>query len=260
MNKAIHRPESSTKIFDHRTLEADYRTLTPILSKGLRVLDVGCGTGAISRGIAERVGAEGFVTGIDNTEAFILGGAASFSGVANLELIHADLFTFEPEEKYDLVVAARLVQWLSNPLEALKRLASFLRPGGQLSILDYNHEALMWQPDPPESMQHFYNAFLKWRADAGMNNRIAEDLRDYFLEIGFHSIEVLVADEVYRRGDANFVARAGIWSKVAELKQVVEEGYLDEPTRLRAIEEYNRWIDDDAQSMIMKLKEVRGRV
>jgi ubiquinone/menaquinone biosynthesis C-methylase UbiE len=260
MNKDIHRPESSTKIFDHRTLEADYATLTPILSKGLRVLDVGCGTGAISKGIAQRVGETGFVTGIDNTEAFIRSGKESYGHVTNMELIHADLFAFDPREKYDLVIAARVLQWLSDPKDALKKLASFLKPGGQLSILDYNHEALVWQPDPPESMRRFYNAFLAWRADAGMNNRIAEDLESYFLELGFHSIEVLVADEIYRRGDVNFLPRAGIWSKVAELKQIVEDGYLDEPMRVKAIEDYNRWIEDDAQCMIMKLKEVRGKV
>jgi ubiquinone/menaquinone biosynthesis C-methylase UbiE len=261
MKKTIHRETASTtKIFDDRTLAKDYSTLISALKKGLHVLDVGCGTGAISKGIAEHVGPSGSVTGIDNTEAFIDSGKETYKEIGNLQLIHADLFAFESGRKFDLIVAARTFQWLDNPKEALKRLREFLKPGGQISILDYNHEGLEWSPDPPDSMRIFYSAFLKWRADAGMDNRISEVLTDYFSELNFHSIEVHNADEIYTKGEDNFLQRAGIWSKVAELKQIVEEGYIDEGSRLKAIEDYNKWVVHDGKRMIMKLKEVRGKI
>lgn len=261
MNKAIHRDsESSAKIFDQRTLQTDYSTIVPLLGKGMRVLDVGCGTGAISKGIADQVGVDGSVVGIDNTKDFIDIGRDTCRNVRNLELVHADLFQFDTREKFDLVVAARVLQWLSNPKEALKKLGSFLKPGGIISILDYNHEALVWQPAPPPSMLTFYKAFLRWRADAGMDNMIAHHLADYMAETGFHSIEVLNADEVYRKGDANFIQRAGVWSKVAGLRQIVEEGYVEERVRVDAIEEYNAWIEEDAECMIMSLNETRGKI
>ena len=178
----------------------------------------------------------------------------------NLELIHHDLFSYEPEEKFDLIVSARTLQWLSNPKEALLKLKTLLKPGGQLSILDYNHEQLSWEPQPPESMLTFYQTFLKWRADAGMNNHIADDLADYFTETGFQAIEVFNAEEVYHQNDDNFLQRIGIWSKVAGSTQMVEEGYLTDDLRLKAIVEYDQWIVTDAVQMIMKLKEVRGRI
>jgi trans-aconitate methyltransferase len=261
MNKTIHREgKTSTKIFDNRTLGDDYGTLLSALRPGLRVLDVGCGTGAISKGIAERVAPTGSVTGIDNTEHFILSGRETYSNVTNLTLLHADIFEFKPEEKFDLIVAARVLQWLKNPKDALVKMKTLLKPGGQVSILDYNHRTLEWQPQPPESMRRFYQAFLKWREDAGMNNRIADDLADYFFQCGFHSIEVHKSDEVYVKGKDNFLSKVGIWSKVAELKQIVDEGYLDEETRLRAIAEYNEWCQTEALGMTMKLNEVRGRI
>ena len=258
MNKEIKRDESANKIFDNRSLEKDYRTLVPILKPGMNVLDVGCGTGAISKGIADRVGPTGHVTGIDNTEAFIISGKETNKSSTNLELVHADLFPFQTEEKFDLIVSARTLQWLSTPQEALVKMKSMLKPGGIVSILDYNHEAIEWQPLPPESMQRFYATFLRWRADAGMNNHIAEDLPDYFQEAGFESIEVLNSDEVYTKGNENFLSKIGVWAKVAGSTQMVEEGYLDDNDRLQAIEEYNKWIETDALSMTMKLKEVRG--
>lgn len=258
MNKTIHRDtQSTTKIFDHRTLERDYATIIPLLSPGMKVLDVGCGTGAISKGIAERVGTSGDVTGIDNTEAFITSGKETYRDVANLTLHHADLFDFSTVKKFDLVIAARVLQWMSNPKDALVKLSSFVKPDGYLSILDYNHEELEWEPLPPESMQRFYKAFLRWRAEAGMDNRIADNLTGYFSEIALDSVEVIPADEVYRKDDDDFVQRAGIWSKVAELRQIVDEGFIKEEVRLQAIAEYNQWVQSDAQMMIMKLKEVR---
>jgi ubiquinone/menaquinone biosynthesis C-methylase UbiE len=259
MNKEIQRDgKTTTAIFDNRSLEADYATLIPLLKPGMRVLDVGCGTGAISKGIAERVGPEGHVTGIDNTEKFITSGKETYQYINNLELIYADIFQFDPAEKFDLIVSARVLQWLNNPVDALKRFKELLNPGGQVSILDYNHEQLAWHPAPPESMLRFYGTFLRWRADAGMNNHIAEDLPGYFEEAGFTNIETYDADEVYIKGQDNFLSKIGIWAKVASSTQMVDEGCISNDDRLQAIEDYNKWIETGAESMTMVLKEVRG--
>jgi ubiquinone/menaquinone biosynthesis C-methylase UbiE len=257
--KHIQREGKGTaKLFDERSLEADYATLQPLLRQGWRVLDVGCGTGAISKGIAQQIGSNGHVTGIDNTEYFIESGKKTYAETENLNLVYADLYEFEPVEKFDLIVAARVLQWLSDPLKAIKKLKSMLKPNGILSILDYNHEALEWQPAPPASMRQFYATFLRWRSDAGMNNIMADTLPDLFKEAGLNSIDVLKANEVYKKGEENFANKVAIWSKVAQSMQMVEEGYISNEDRLQAIEDYNKWIESDAQLMVMNLKEVRG--
>ena len=107
-------------------------------------------------------------------------------------------------------------------------------------------------------MQRFYATFLRWRGDAGMNNHIAEDLPAYFKEAGFTTIETLNADEVYKKGQDNFLSKAAIWAKVAQSRQMVDEGYIDDELRCLAITEYNEWVSNEGELMIMKLKEVRG--
>ena len=261
INKHIQRDgQQASKIFDNRSLANDYRHLTQILKPGMNVLDVGCGTGAISKDIANIVGENGKVTGIDNTENFILSGQETYRSVVNLELISVDLFEYNSDEKYDLIVSARTLQWLSNPKEALIKMKSMLKPDGQISILDYNHTNLNWNPLPPESMQEFYKTFLKWRQDAGMNNEIADDLPNLLEEVGFHSIEKINSDEHYNQEISDYKSKMGIWSKVAGSKQMVEEGYLNNELRLKAIEEYDNWIGTSAISMTMKLNEVRGKI
>lgn len=257
--KEIKREGKGTaKLFDERSLAADYVTLQPLLKQGFRVLDVGCGTGAISKDIATLVGPTGKVIGIDYTEYFIESGKETYAEIENLELYHADLYTYEPEEKFDLIVSARTLQWLSGPQKAVNKLKSLLKPNGILSILDYNHEALEWQPEPPASMRQFYATFLRWRSDAGMDNMMADSLPELFKDAGLQNIEVLEANEVYKKGDANFEHKAGIWSSVAQMDQIVNEGYISNDDRLKAIEDYNNWIPNNAQQMVMKLKEVRG--
>lgn len=258
-NKHIERDgQTATKIFDNRSLKVDYRTLGPILKQGMSVLDVGCGTGAISKDIANSVGSSGKVIGIDNTEKFIQSGKATYERIQNLELRHCDLFDFEPHQKFDLIVSARVLQWLNNPKDALLKMKSLLKPNGIISILDYNHNNLEWSPEPPESMKAFYKIFLKWRNDAGMNNGIADDLPELMQEIGLVHIEKINSDEHYEKHRTDFNSKVGIWSKVAASAQMVEEGYLDNDLRLKAIEEYNAWIENSAISMTMKLNEVRG--
>lgn len=258
-NKHIERDkQETTKIFDNRKLELDYRNLQQILKKGMIVLDIGCGTGAISKDIANIVGQTGKVIGIDNTEKFIKSGKRTYGEVQNLELIHVDLFEYEPGQKFDLIVSARMLQWLNNPMEALEKMKNMLKPNGQVSILDYNHDNLEWNPDPPELMKLFYQTFLKWRKDAGMNNGIADDLGSMMQDVGFHSVETINSDEHYDRKREDFKTRVGIWSKVAGSTQMVEEGYLDNNLRLKAIREYDNWVENEAISMTMKLNEVRG--
>ena len=119
-NKHIEREEKgATEMYDNRSLENDYRTLKPILKKGMIILDVGCGTGAISKDIAKIVGENGRVIGIDNTEKFIESGKKNYGDIKNLDLIHSDLFDFQSEEKFDLIISARVLQWLTTPKEDL---------------------------------------------------------------------------------------------------------------------------------------------
>lgn len=259
-NERAAMPKDSS-VLDSRSLQNSYATLIPLLREGMRVLDVGCGTGAISAGIAAAVGPTGAVVGIDNSAHLVAKGNTDHADVPNLTLIETDLFAYNPEEKFDLVVSARVLQWLSNPRGALLKFKSLLKPGGYISILDYNHTQLEWTPAPPESMQRFYNAFLAWRADAGMDNEIADNLPSHFEALGFHQVEVLNADEIYTHGENNFAEKAGIWSKVAELRgpQVVESGFITEDERIRAITDYQEWLATAAQKMVMKLKEVRAK-
>ncbi|WP_243633380.1 class I SAM-dependent methyltransferase [Paenibacillus xerothermodurans] len=179
-NVARNRAELSgkaTNILDSRTLTSSHKRLAELITEGMTVLDVGCGTGAITRGITEIVGPTGRAVGIDSNPALIEKAKQNFGDTPGLNFEVGDIFNLPYKDEFDLVTSARVLQWLSNPFEALNALKCATKPGGQVLILDYNHEKITWNPEPPLSMKSFYSAFLKWRSDAGMDNAIADHLK-----------------------------------------------------------------------------------
>src|SRR4051812_19625123 len=97
-------PEGTNKVLDRRTLEADNKNLLKYLTADLHVLDVGCGSGAITAGIAAKVAK---VTGIDTSENLVTQAKEHYAEIPNLEFLVADINTFNPTERYDVITAAR---------------------------------------------------------------------------------------------------------------------------------------------------------
>jgi ubiquinone/menaquinone biosynthesis C-methylase UbiE len=254
-------PEGTSVVLDARCLATAHRRLAELLRPGISVLDVGCGTGAITRGIAEAVGPTGRVIGVDVNPGLIARAQQAHGDVPSLSFEVADLFALPFRDEFDVVTAARVVQWLADPLGAVKALARAARPGGLVLVLDYNHERAVWTPDPPESMRAFYAAFLRWRAEAGMDNSLADHLAAIFASAGLAWVAETVQDEVARRGDPDFEERVGIWAEVAATRgrQMVADGAISEAERARAEADYREWVRTAARSQTLYLRAVEGR-
>ena len=95
-----------------------------------RVLDVGCGAGALARKLAESVPQ---VDGVDLSPVMIE--AARRDAPPNVTFSVGDALTFDPPPgSYDAVLSSAVLHHL--PLaEALPRMAGWLRPGGVLAAV-----------------------------------------------------------------------------------------------------------------------------
>jgi SAM-dependent methyltransferase len=258
--RRAHMPDGTRAILDTRSLAADHRRLAALLRPGLAVLDVGCGTGAITRGIAEAVGPEGRAVGVDVNPSMIEAARATHRRVPDLSFYVIDVYALPFRGEFDIVAAARVLQWLADPEAALREMTKGLRRGGRIVILDYNHEKASWTPEPPGSMRRFVAAFLQWRAAAGLDNAIADRLEKLLAAVGLTAITTTDQREVTRRGDPDFETRAGMWAAVAATRghQMVADGAISEGERRAAEVEYRAWLGEAPQSYAQYLLAVEG--
>jgi SAM-dependent methyltransferase len=107
---------------------------------GASVLDVGCGAGADTIALAERVGPAGRVVGVDH-DAGMLAEAddrAEAAGVAGrVEHLRGDALALPFEDsRFDAARSERLFQHLAAPERALAEMARVTRPGGRVVVMD----------------------------------------------------------------------------------------------------------------------------
>ncbi|MCY3712981.1 MAG: methyltransferase domain-containing protein [Gemmatimonadetes bacterium] len=252
-------PSGTEEILNERTLSSSHRRLDELLQPGMRVLDVGCGTGTITRGIHEK-NDQGITVGLDIDAGLIrqaVGASPRGPGFVTADIHHMPF-----SRVFDLVSAARVIQWLSSPRRAIECCISAITPGGRYLALDYNHEKIVWDPRPPASMTTFYEAFLAWRSDAGMDNAIADHLASVLERLGLNDIRVTAQHEHANSHDGDGKSRLGIWSAVAATRgfQLVRDEYLTESQRAAAEADYQEWVNTSAVSQTLYLLAVEGRV
>ncbi|TDC85620.1 methyltransferase domain-containing protein [Micromonospora sp. KC606] len=104
---------------------------------GDRVLDVGCGRGAVLFPAADATGPTGRVTGIDLAPAMV---ALTAEDVTRAGLTHVDVRVGDaqrpdfPPGSFDAVLAGLVVFLLPEPEQALRAYGRLLRPSGRLAI------------------------------------------------------------------------------------------------------------------------------
>lgn len=227
----------------------------------MSVLDIGCGTGAITAGIARLVGSKGCVVGIDRDTVLLETARQEHAAVSNLRFDVADGLSLPLEVQFDVVTAARTLQWISAPEAALEQMKRATKPGGIVVVLDYNHERNWWEPEPPLEFRQFYKAFLDWRTTNNWDNRIADRLPDLFRSVGMADIQESVQDEMVTRDDADFASGASIWTHVIEGlgPAIVDAGFLDERARLHTETIYRSWVATDLRIQRLSMQAVNGR-
>jgi trans-aconitate 2-methyltransferase len=97
----------------------------------MRVVDLGCGTGELTRELHQTLAAQETV-GIDDSETMLLK-SGHFEG----EMLHfqrGSIEAFVTDEPYDLIFSNAALHWIADHESLLARLTNFLAMDGQLAI------------------------------------------------------------------------------------------------------------------------------
>jgi arsenite methyltransferase len=133
------------------------------LRPGERVLDVGCGPGFLTGEVASEVGADGWVSGIDISEAMLAAArarSANDPAAAWIGFREGDAMALPfPDGAFDAAVATQVYEYVADVPKALAELARVLRPGGRAVIVDTDWDSIVWHSGDRARMAHILAAW-----------------------------------------------------------------------------------------------------
>lgn len=107
------------------------------------MLELGCGWGSLALFMA-RTYPKSRITGISNSRTqreFIMKRAKQM-GLKNLQILTADMVDFNAPGTYDRIMSVEMFEHMKNYQELLRRVSTWLRPGGKLFVHIFVHKAM----------------------------------------------------------------------------------------------------------------------
>ena len=157
------------------------------IANGMKVLDVGSGAGDVALTLADFVGPEGTVIGVDvNPDILKTAQArADAAGITNVEFIADDIRTLDLPNDFHAVVGRLVLMYMADPAEALRHLATHLRSGGIAAFqeVDFTPYTAALYPDTPLA-----NTLIEWGRTvferSGAHLEMGMDLYKAFVDAG----------------------------------------------------------------------------
>ena len=157
------------------------------IGTGMRVLEIGSGAGDVALMLTELVGTSGQVVGVDINPSILETARqrASDAGIKNVEFIAGDARTLTFEDKFDALVGRFVLMYMANPVDALQKLVTHLKPGGIVAFQEpeYTLYPAYSNPDTP-LMNQLYQWILDVFEHSGAHLDMGIGLYWTFIEAG----------------------------------------------------------------------------
>jgi ubiquinone/menaquinone biosynthesis C-methylase UbiE len=217
----------------------------PPVGPGLRVLDVGCGTGAIARQVAGRV-APGEVVGVDRHAAQVRTARRLAAAVGNLRFLCGDATRLAlSDASFDGVYGRFVLEHVSDPRAALAEMCRVVRPGGWLCVYEWEPGSFVYHPRS-EPIDRVWRAIYDLQEALGGDPWIARKLFALFSQAeGLEDVKVEVRPWTLTARDGDRLR-----PYVEAARQVFREareglrtrGWVTDEILARAEEDYDRLV------------------
>ena len=112
---------------------------------GERALDIGCGPGLTTEGLARAVGPSGSVLGIDIAQPMLTLAARRCANLPQVRFGRCDVTALTmADASIDVALASQVYEYVEDIDGALRELARVIRPGGRALLVDTDWESAVW--------------------------------------------------------------------------------------------------------------------
>jgi ubiquinone/menaquinone biosynthesis C-methylase UbiE len=162
--------------------------LIPHLTPETDILDVGCGPGTISLGLAHHVRS---LIGVDFEDDFDDARAyAEALGIGNVEFRVGDVYRLDlPDDTFDACLAHSMLETLERPVDGLREIRRVLKPGGVVGVASVEYGGLILA-GPDEPILRRFHAIREelWQREWGLDPHRGRALRGLLHEAGFERV------------------------------------------------------------------------
>ena len=223
------------------------------LRGGQRLLDVGCGLGEAALALAEDLGNDGEVVGVDISEEMLrVARAKASAATCRVRFTVGDACALdEPDDDFHVVRSERTLQWIADPIAAVAEMARVVRPGGRISLIDTDWSTFAIDVGDDDLAERVRKAM---RTERGRPSNIGRRLHDLVRTAGFAPLARAEATETWTAWNPDeSPAPAGCFSMQSLADDLVAADQLAPADRDRFVSTIRRAALRDQFSMALTM-------
>jgi len=186
-----YAPRESARLQDQASTLEEMLHWDTRFAPGSLVLEAGCGVGAQTVPLAKN-SPQAMIVALDisRTSAREAWARAEEAGLDNVRLLQADIFHLPfRKEAFDHLFICFVLEHLPRPVEALRMLMPFIKPGGSITVIEGDHGSAYFHPDSAAARRAI-DCQVQLQKRAGGNAMIGRELYPLLRAAGFSEVSV----------------------------------------------------------------------
>jgi ubiquinone/menaquinone biosynthesis C-methylase UbiE len=155
------------------------------ITRGMRVLDVGCGSGDVALLASELVGPSGKVIGADQAISAVKRATerARARQIGNVQFFEGDPTEMQFDRPFDAVIGRFVLMYYPDPVDAIRKLAGHVRDGGLIVFQEFDMANCRSLPPAPT-----FERIIAWIKQTliatGARTQLGSQLYSVFVDAG----------------------------------------------------------------------------